>query len=250
MENSNANGCYISTNKFRFSCTNANSDETKNGFTFIIGSGTTLYTGFYDNERHIIELNNNGGNNPSYAKIDDNTYELQIVTSVEGGNSIFLFAQNATTIRPSKYKIYSSKIYEGDVLVQDLIPVKKDGKGYMYDKVSKKLFSNGGTGEFIIGADKYYQGLKFTAEEAGSTVSIAVTGSAQSVSLETSTDGVTWSNFIVGTTTITLTNVGDYVYFRAKSDGNSTINTSEYNYNYFVMSGQIAASGNIMSLLD
>jgi hypothetical protein len=69
-------------------------------------------------------------------------------------------------------RIYSSKIYEGDVLVQDLIPVRKDGKGYMYDRVSKKLFSNGGTGEFIIGADKDYWGLKFTAEEANSTISM------------------------------------------------------------------------------
>ena len=52
------------------------------------------------------------------------------------------------------FRLYSSKIYENGVLIQDLIPVRKDGKGYMYDRVSKKLFSNGGTGEFIIGPDK------------------------------------------------------------------------------------------------
>jgi hypothetical protein len=36
----------------------------------------------------------------------------------------------------------------------DLIPVRKDGVGYMYDKISGQLFSNAGTGDFILGNDK------------------------------------------------------------------------------------------------
>lgn len=36
----------------------------------------------------------------------------------------------------------------------DLIPVRVGQVGYMYDKVSKQLFGNSGTGDFILGPDK------------------------------------------------------------------------------------------------
>ena len=38
-------------------------------------------------------------------------------------------------------------------LLFDAIPVRKNGVGYMYDRVSKTLFGNQGTGTFIIGPD-------------------------------------------------------------------------------------------------
>jgi hypothetical protein len=34
-----------------------------------------------------------------------------------------------------------------------MIPVRKDGVGYMYDRITKKLYGNAGTGSFILGAD-------------------------------------------------------------------------------------------------
>ena len=34
-----------------------------------------------------------------------------------------------------------------------LIPVRKNGLGYMYDKVSGTMFGNSGTGDFILGND-------------------------------------------------------------------------------------------------
>lgn len=57
------------------------------------------------------------------------------------------------------------------------------------------------------------QGLRFVAEEANSTISMVVNGSSvPTISLEYSTDnGSTWSDFIVGTTTVTLANAGDKV---------------------------------------
>ena len=90
--------------------------------------------------------------------------------------------------------------------------------------------------------------LCFTAEEAGSTVAMAVNGTpTKGQAFETSTDGTNWSVFTPGTTTITLANVGDKVYFRGD---NTTVSESSSIYYQFVMSGKIAASGNIMSLLD
>ena len=91
--------------------------------------------------------------------------------------------------------------------------------------------------------------LTFTAEQAGSTIKMVKSGSAPTVYLETSSTGEegSWSDFIVGSTTITLENVGDKVYFRAKQDNN--VFAISTNYNKFVMTGKIAASGNINTLL-
>lgn len=73
-------------------------------------------------------------------------------------------------------------------------------------------------------------------------------GSPPAVSLEYTTDGVTWDDFIVGTTTVTLANVGDKMILRAKTT-NSGMATNSSNYNKFVMTGKIAASDSIMYLL-
>ena len=92
--------------------------------------------------------------------------------------------------------------------------------------------------------------LCFTAEEANSTVAMEANRSAPTVSLEYSTDGNTWSPFEVGTTTVTLANIGDKMYIRAPSAGNTGFGSSQVDYNYFVMTGKIAASGNVDTLLD
>lgn len=95
-----------------------------------------------------------------------------------------------------------------------------------------------------------YWGLCFTAEQANSTVAMVANGSAPSVSLLYSTDAANWSPFVVGTTTVTLASVGDKVWLKAGSGGNAAFGSGSSAYNTFSLSGQIAASGNIMSLLD
>ena len=90
--------------------------------------------------------------------------------------------------------------------------------------------------------------LCFTSEVAKSTVEMSVSGTpTKGQAFETSTDEINWSAFTPGTTTITLSNVGDKVYFRGD---NTTVSESSFIYYNFVMTGKIAASGNIMSLLD
>lgn len=94
--------------------------------------------------------------------------------------------------------------------------------------------------------------LHFTAEAANSTVRLDKSSSAlSSASLETSYNGITWSDYNWNETTgdtLTLDNVGDTVYMRAKT-ANTTFSTSSSNYFKFVMAGRIAASGTIMALL-
>lgn len=50
-------------------------------------------------------------------------------------------------------RIYYFRIWDGDALVRDYIPVRKNGVGYLYDRVSKTLLGNAGTGAFLYGED-------------------------------------------------------------------------------------------------
>jgi len=50
-------------------------------------------------------------------------------------------------------RMYSFKIWQGDVLVRDYIAVRKSGVGYLYDRASGQLFGNAGTGNFVCGPD-------------------------------------------------------------------------------------------------
>lgn len=73
----------------------------------------------------------------------------------ENNGDICLFNRSLTNNikRDIGLRIYDFKIYDGETLVRDLIPVRKGGVGYMYDKVSGQLFGNVGTGSFILGND-------------------------------------------------------------------------------------------------
>ena len=90
--------------------------------------------------------------------------------------------------------------------------------------------------------------LCFTAEEANSTVKLTKNGYAPTVNLQTSTNGSSWTPYTVNDV-ITLTNVGNKVYFKAVGS-NSAMGSSQSDYNKFVMTGKIAASGNVNSLLE
>ena len=58
---------------------------------------------------------------------------------------------------PYEGKVYYLKIFENGVLVRDYIPVRvgsgSSAVGYLYDRVSGKLFGNAGTGDFVLGPD-------------------------------------------------------------------------------------------------
>jgi hypothetical protein len=54
---------------------------------------------------------------------------------------------------PPSMKVSSFFWKRNGVLILDLIPVRVGNVGYMYDKVSGKLFGNAGTGDFVLGPD-------------------------------------------------------------------------------------------------
>lgn len=50
-------------------------------------------------------------------------------------------------------RIFKFKWVKGDDTILDMIPVRVGSEGFMYDKVSGKLFGNSGSGSFILGSD-------------------------------------------------------------------------------------------------
>ena len=91
--------------------------------------------------------------------------------------------------------------------------------------------------------------LCFTANTAGSTIQLTKTSSPTAVTLETSTDGSTWSTYTFGNT-ITLSNIGDKVYWRNTSETDTGFSLDVNNYYQFNMTWSIAASWDIWYLLN
>lgn len=50
-------------------------------------------------------------------------------------------------------RIYYCKLIKADDVIFDLIPVRIENKGYLYDKITNKLFKSTGDGKFTLGPD-------------------------------------------------------------------------------------------------
>lgn len=91
--------------------------------------------------------------------------------------------------------------------------------------------------------------LCFTANTAGSTVQLTQNRTPIAVSLETSTDGWTWDSYTIWDT-ITLTNIGDKVYFRNTSETTTWFSAGTNNRYQFVLTWSVASSWDITYLIN
>lgn len=122
--------------------------------------GIALY---YSNVSNVF--NYSMSNLGSILQVDINKNSITVNgTTSSYSQSVFQSIYNDTLFGVTHYdgsvlrcvsiiRIYDFQIYENDVLVRDFIPVRRGNIGYMYDRVSGKLFGNKGTGNFILGAD-------------------------------------------------------------------------------------------------
>lgn len=90
--------------------------------------------------------------------------------------------------------------------------------------------------------------LCFTANTAGSTIALNKVWSPTAVTLETSTDWSNWSTYTMWST-ITLSNIGDKVYWRNTSETDNWYGSS-YDYYRFAMTWSIAWSWDVTSLIN
>ena len=129
-----------------------------NGTSFLVRFGnrenTFNYTFVTD---HVYRVTSNKRVFTVYDVTADTSVNSMTCTSSTFSCSyyMYLFALNtAGTVTVYPQKIYYFKLYDNGTLIRDYIPVRKNGVGYMYDKVTGELYGNvAGSGAFSYGSD-------------------------------------------------------------------------------------------------
>lgn len=85
-------------------------------------------------------------------------YNVSFTTTTQNVTSahVFLFARNSdrgNLLLFNGLQICSVELQKGSKIVRSFAPVRIGQTGYFYDRISKKLFANNGTGNFVLGND-------------------------------------------------------------------------------------------------
>ena len=123
-------------------------------YSFKTGTGNWKSTGVTVNtSRHTIEMNRGGK-----FKIDSTTYNQNMDGSVTSTSNytMLIFASHMfdNIAHWAKLRVYYFKIYEGNTLVKDFIPVYRmtDGAMGLYDQLNDAYYFNAGRGKFKKGS--------------------------------------------------------------------------------------------------
>lgn len=173
--------------------------------------------------------------------VDSNTSTSDIFTT----GDIYIFAVNGIQ-NYSQIRVKNVQIERNGEEYMTLIPVRKGNTGYLYDRVSGRLFGNQGTGSFVVGPDYNpfaYQYLTFVPLE-DSTFSFSKRGTGNDI--EYSIDGGVWTALASEANTPTV-GAGHNIRWRGELTP-STVSGSQ-GIGTFSASGLYDAMGNTMSLL-
>ena len=104
--------------------------------------------------------------------------------------TLYLFAINGLMSQPNWFngntRIYYAKIWDGDTLVRDFVPVKRKSDSVlgMYDLVNKEFYTNAGTGTFTAGnVTGYFCETSVSPEGTGTTSGDGIYTSGSTVTL-------------------------------------------------------------------
>ena len=151
---------YLSTSQIGrlFGTRNTGSDSNTQCFAFgTWGTENIAYYSAYGSEelgydlidlnRHTVDFNKNN------VYIDDVLKHTFGEATFDGYGSIYLFTYNTQSISANAMaKIFSCKIYDGDILVRDFVPYLDEfGEACLKDLVSNAYYYNKGTGIFKSG---------------------------------------------------------------------------------------------------
>ena len=105
----------------------------------------SIYNPLEANNYKKIEIGN------YYVKVNDKqVIDDKYVSNFIADYDIYIFKNSPKDTIASLYKLYYLKIYEGNELVRDFIPVLDNKKVVcLYDKVENRFYYNQGTGEFL-----------------------------------------------------------------------------------------------------
>ena len=133
----------------------------RSGYGWYWGYGTydSTQRTHLSKQANIVECKLNYLNDSKWSGTGDNNTSIESTLSTLSftpAYNIRLFGSAGVSAGYSSYagKIYAVKISQGSDIIMDLVPVRVGQVGYMYDKISGKLFGNDGTGSFTLGPDK------------------------------------------------------------------------------------------------
>lgn len=136
----------------------------------LVGSSNTHFE-LWISSTGKLSVRSNNEQKASTLSVDTSKHTYKISNLTDSGyigSQSFTFTHNGTSyqgatlyllMRPAnpgtgiETKLYNCKIKENGMLVRDFIPVRVGTVGYLYDKVSKTLFENMGSENFILGPD-------------------------------------------------------------------------------------------------
>lgn len=129
---------------------------TENNFTIILNSSqVTLDFQNYLNNRLSKSISTNSKIYCSLSKdemvIDDTKVEVKTYSSFETPDNAYIFdvSGNSWIKTKAKARLYYCKIYNGDTLIRDFIPILDENNiACLYDNVENKYYYNSGEEEF------------------------------------------------------------------------------------------------------
>ena len=126
----------------------------------VSGNFTTSPSGVAaDTDRHTFDIS------MSALKLDGTAFANATTSpfsNAASGNTLYLFALHAGwspyVVNYASMRIYSCKIYDGETLVRDFVPVVRasDSKAGLYDLETDAFFGNGGSGSFTAGPEGHF----------------------------------------------------------------------------------------------
>ena len=126
------------------------SDDGHSYVNFVSRPSNTYYAPFtLKNNDFVVVMDKNG------ITVGQTFYAYNRSVGTSNSTYLTLFARDSTGTRCNAGdRLYNFSISKNNDFVFDFIPVRIGTTGYMYDRVSKKLFGNVGSGTFVLGEDK------------------------------------------------------------------------------------------------
>ena len=90
-------------------------------------------------------------NNETWMNGERFSYDAEELSIEETFHLFGMSSTNEPNVGRSYMKLYTCKMYDGEQLIRDFIPVEIDGVGYLYDRIESKIYENVGTGAFRLG---------------------------------------------------------------------------------------------------
>lgn len=141
-----------------FGCRDASSNLASQAYVMAVSSANTFRSDYFGDSKSVsvnshlnrVEIIKNK-NVVTITGDNENASIINANTTGESTYNLYLFAMNniGSASLFVKARLYSCKVYEGDMLIRDLVP-SKDANGTigLYDKITNIFFTNKGTGIF------------------------------------------------------------------------------------------------------